>query len=338
MLVAVNKVGVSAVSLCILVAVATGKSGQSSQPVLYEETRRAMWTQFEIVAYGPSRARLAESANAAFEEIDRLDQQMSNYSETSELTYINRNAARSAVTAEGELFGLLRRSLEISAETDGAFDMTVGPLMKAWGFFRHEGRVPDRQELSSVMRSVGYSHILLNNEARTIRFDREGVELDLGGIAKGYAVDRAAQILRDSGITSALITSGGSSIYAIGASPGQAAWRVDIRDPLDSKKHILSIDLKDRSISTSGCSEKTFQLGGKTYCHIMDPRTGQPIDGPLSVTVIAANATDADALSTALIVMGLDKAKAFLKRRVDVSAIIYYRDANGGLASARLNF
>ncbi|HEU4387170.1 MAG TPA: FAD:protein FMN transferase [Blastocatellia bacterium] len=338
MSVAVNKSPVTALSLCVFVAVAAGSRRQNPQPVLYEETRRAMWTQFEIVAYGPNRAKLAEAADAAFDEIDRLDRQMSNYSETSDLTYINRNAARVPIAAEGELFGLLRRSLDISAQTNGAFDMTVGPLMKAWGFFRHQGRVPDNQELASVMKSVGYSHVSLDEKSRTIRFDRDGVELDLGGIAKGYAVDRAAQILRESGVASALITSGSSSIYAIGAPPGEPGWRVDVRDPLDSSKRLSSIVLKDRSISTSGCSEKTFQLGEKKYCHIMDPRTGRPVDGLLSVTVITATATEADALSTAVMVMGLEKAKAFLKLRVDVGAIIYYRDPDGGLASTRLNY
>jgi len=269
-------------------------SAQQSDPVMVQESRRLMWTKFEIVAYGQDRARLSEAAEAAFEEIDRLDRQMSNYSETSELTYINRNAARAEVIVEKELFDFLKGSVEYSRATDGAFDITVGPLMKAWGFFKGQGRVPKADELASVMAQVGYRHIKLNEQNHTIRFDREGVEIDLGGIAKGYAVDRAAAILRDSGVTSALVTSGTSSICAIGAPPRQAAWRVEVSDPLNRSQHLTSIELKDQSISTSGCNEKTFELGGKTYCHIMDPRTGQPIDGIVSATIITPMGVDAE--------------------------------------------
>src|SRR5215510_11478195 len=133
-------------------------TAQQSHPVMYQESRRLMWTQFEIVAYGEDRTRLAEVAEAAFEEIDRLDRQMSNYSETSELTYINRNAAREDVIVEKGLFDLLKLSLDYNRATGGAFDITVGPLMRAWGFFNDKGRVPDAGELSTVMSRVGSKH------------------------------------------------------------------------------------------------------------------------------------------------------------------------------------
>src|SRR5256712_2571251 len=230
---------------------------RQSQPAMYHEARRLMWTKFEIIEYGPDRTRLAEAAEAAFEEIDRLDRQMSNYSDSSELTYINHNAAHEDVIVEKGLFDLLKLSLDYNRETGGAFDITVGPLMRAWGFFNDSGRVPEAKELASVVARVGSKHVKLNERARTIRFDREGVELDLGGIAKGYAVDKAAVILRESGVTSALITSGSSSICAIGAPPKQAAWRIEVSDPTDRSQHLTTIDLKDESISTSGCHEKT---------------------------------------------------------------------------------
>ena len=326
------------VTAAMLVGDASPVSSASDQPVMYQEARRLMWTKFEIIAYGPVRARLAEAAEAAFEEIDRLDHQMSNYSETSELTYINRNAAREDVTVEKELFDFLKLSIDCSRTTGGAFDITVGPLMKAWGFFDSKGRVPDAAELKSVMARVGFKHVLLNERTHTIRFDREGVELDLGGIAKGYAVDRAAQILRASGVTSAFITSGSSSICAIGAPPGQKAWRVEVDDPLDRSHKVETIDLKDRSISTSGCHEKTFESGGRTYCHIMDPRTGRPIEGLISATIITQSGVEAEVLSKALMVMGIEKAREFLKTRPHVRGILYYSQPEGGLGCARLNF
>ncbi len=313
-------------------------SASQSQPVMYQEARRLMWTKFEIIAYGADRARLAEAAEAAFEEIDRLDRQMSNYSETSELTYINRNAAREDVIVEKELFDFLKLSIEYGRATAGTFDITVGPLMKSWGFFDSKGRVPDAAERKSVMTRVGFKHVLLNERTHTIRFDREGVELDLGGIAKGYAVDRAAEILRASGVTSAFITSGSSSICAIGAPPGQNAWRVEVSDPLDRSRQLEAIEIKNRSISTSGCHEKTFESGGRSYCHIMDPRAGRPIEGLLSATVITQSGVEAEVLSKALMVLGIEKAREFLKTRPLVRAILYYHQPEGGLGCARLNF
>jgi FAD:protein FMN transferase len=309
-----------------------------SQAVMYQETRRLMWTKFEIVAYGTNRARLAEAAGAAFDEIDRLDRQMSNYSETSELSYINRNAARGDVIVEKELFDFLKLCVDYSQTTGGAFDITVGPLMKAWGFFDNKGRVPGASDLKSVTARVGYKHVLFNERTRAIGFDREGVELDLGGVAKGYAVDRAAEILRASGVTSAFVTSGSSSICAIGTPPGQSSWRVDVNDPLDRSQKLEAVEIRDQSVSTSGCHDKTFETAGKTYCHIMDPRIGRPIEGLLSATVITQSGVEAEVLSKALMVMGIDKARDFLRTRPKVRAILYYNQPEGGLGCARLNF
>src|SRR5258708_162331 len=158
-----------ALSLALLIGAALPASSASqSQPAMYQEARRLMWTKFEIIAYGPDRARLAEAAAAAFEEIDRLDRQMSNYSDTSELTYINRHAWREDVIVEKELFDLLKLSIDYSKTTDGTFDITVGPLMKTWGFFDSHGRVPDPAELKEVIARVGFKHVLLNGLTRTI--------------------------------------------------------------------------------------------------------------------------------------------------------------------------
>jgi len=335
-----RKISAIFISIIALLACATTfeTPARQAQPVMYQEARRLMWTKFEIIGYGPDRARLAEAAEAAFEEIDRLDRQMSNYSENSELTYINRNAAREDVIVEKGLFDLLKLSLDYNRATAGAFDITVGPLMRAWGFFNDNGRVPDANELVSVVARVGSKHVKLNQQARTIRFDREGVELDLGGIAKGYAVDRAAAILRESGVTSALISSGSSSICAIGAPPKQAAWRVQVSDPTDRSKTLTTVELKDESISTSGCHEKTFKAGGKTYCHIMDPRTGHPIEGMLGATIITPLGVEAEALSKAAMLNGIEWTKQFAKKRADVRAILYYSGQDGKLGSTQIGF
>lgn len=191
--------------------------------VRYEASHNAMATEYTVVAYGSNREYLAAVVNEVFEEIDRLDAQMSNYKPESELSRVNREAGRRSVVVEPGLFGLIQDSVRYSEETDGAFDITVGPLMKAWGFFRGQGRLPTRGEIAQVLKHVGYQHVKLDPAARTVRFDEDGIELDLGGIAKGYAVDRAVGILRANGVTSALVSSGASSIYALGSPPGARA-------------------------------------------------------------------------------------------------------------------
>jgi FAD:protein FMN transferase len=328
-----------AILFCLLLPVCgpCGWSFAQTEMAQYQEARRLMWTKFEIVAYGTERSRLVEAANAAFEEIDRLDRQLSNYSQASELSYINRNAAGGEVTVETELFELLKLALDYSRTTEGAFDITVGPLMKAWGFFKGAGRLPSADELKAVLAKTGYEHVRLNPQKRTIRFDRQGVELDLGGIAKGYAVDKAAEILRESGVTAALITCG-SSIYAIGAPPRQAAWRVEVSNPLDPANAVMSLELKDNALSTSGCYEKIFTLGGKTYCHIMNPRSGQPIDDMLSATVITRRGVDAEVFSKVLMVQGVEKSKEFVKRQKGLRAIICFRKGQRTVETLSLNF
>lgn len=287
-----------------------------------------MGTEFTVAAYGRDRRLLAETVEAAFEEIDRIDAQMSNYKAGSELSEINREAATRAVQVEPSLFALIEKSLQYSEETGGGFDITVGPLMKAWGFFRGEGRVPGAEELHAVLSHVGYQHVKLDSTARTIHFDIPGIELDLGGIAKGYAVDRAAGILSENGITSALVSSGMSSIYALGAPPNEPGWKIILRDPFDSTLPADVVYLKNFSMSTSGNYNKFFKLGGKTYSHIMDPHTGMPVENMLSTTVFVASTTDSDALSK-LYVLGVEGSRGYLEKHPGIQALFYLPVGSG---------
>ncbi len=220
-------------------------------------------------------------------------------------------------------------ALQYSAESNGAFDITVGPLMKAWGFFRGEGRFPTSDELARARAATGFHHVVLNRSDRTIRFDRAGVELDLGGIAKGYAVDRAVDILRHDRIDSALVSACGSTIYALGQPPGRPHWSVDIEDPLNTQRRALSIPLKNRAVSVSGSSEKFFERNGTRYSHIMDPRTGHPVGGVLSVVVQASTGTASDAIDNVLFVEGSDRGRVFLRGYRDVAAT-FLLPARGG--------
>jgi thiamine biosynthesis lipoprotein len=223
---------------------------------------------------------------------------------------------------ESELFGLLQVAAKINKDTGGAFDITVGPLMRAWGFFRGEGRIPGTEELGKVLENVGQHHVLLDADNYTVRFDSPNVEIDLGGIAKGYGLDQAVEVLKQHGIDSALVDGGTSSIYALGAPPGEEGWPVGIRDPMNKTEHLETITLRDAAISTSGNLEKFFEIDGKVYGHIMDLRTGMPIQGVLSASAIAPTGTESDALSTAFFVMGEEGTKRYCETHPGVKAIL----------------
>ena len=261
-----------------------------------EKSTDAMGATYSIVVYGSDRVRIEAAADAAFDEVHRLDELLSNYRADSEWSQVNQHAAEKPMKVSPELFRLLSACVEYSRQSEGAFDITVGPLMKVWGFYKGSGHLPHRPEVLAAMTSVGYRHIHLDAAAQTVAFDRQGVQLDPGGIGKGYAVDRMVEVLKEQGIQIALVAASGSSIYGIGVPPTESkGWRVDIRDPWDSKKISSEVFLKDMSMSTSGSYEKFFRAEGKIYAHIMDPRTGYPAQGSVAVSVISPRTLDSEA-------------------------------------------
>jgi len=262
--------------------------------------------------------------------VDRIDRLMSHYKAASPLSRINRDAAQHPVTVEPELFDFIADALRYHRDSDGAFDITVGPLMKAWGFFRGEGRMPSENELADARRHVGGVHVTLDSASSTIAFDEPGVELDLGGIAKGYAVDRVVALLKRRQIAAALVSAGGSTIYALGAPPRADRWEVALQDPIDARRVAFTIPLKDRALSVAGSSEKAFEAGGVRYSHIMDPRTGRPAQGVLSVAVLASSGTAGDALDNAFFVLGPERSRAYLNRLHDTEVIFFMPDASQG--------
>lgn len=290
--------------LLVLLVLAAGAS-PAQELLRLEASQDAMGTTFTLALYGEDRDRLESAADAAFAELRRLERMLSNYRPNSEWSRVNREAAERPVRVSDELFELLKASLEYSRASEGAFDITVGPLMKVWGFYRGTGRLPAPEEVKAALARVGYRHILLDPEQRTVRFTEPGVELDPGGIGKGYAVDRMVAILEDQGIRSALVSASGSSIYGLGAPPSDPeGWEVRIRHPRDETQTVETLRLKDCSLSTSGSYEKFFVAGGKTYSHIMDPRTGWPATGMLSVSVLAPRTLDSEAWTKPFFILG----------------------------------
>jgi thiamine biosynthesis lipoprotein len=194
------------------------------------------------------------------------------------------------------MFQLISACLNYSRESGGAFDITVGPLMKIWGFYKSSGHLAPQSEVDAALKKVGYRHIHLDAAAQTVSFDAPGVELDPGGIGKGYAVDRMVEILKQEGVTRAFVAGSDSSVYGLGAPPDEPrGWQVNIRDPKNSRRSVAQVYLKGASLSTSGSYEKFFQAGGRTYSHIMDPRTGYPAQGTVSVSIVAPRTIDSEA-------------------------------------------
>jgi thiamine biosynthesis lipoprotein len=282
-----------------------------------------MGTIYTVVAYGRDQTFLSEVVGEVFDKIDQLDAEMSNYKPESELSAINRDAAQHEVTMAPQLFDLIECSLRASQESGGDFDITVGPLMKVWGFFRGQGRLPGPAEIAEVRKRIGYQHVHLDRARRTIRFDTGGMELDLGGIAKGYAVDQAAEILRSNGVTAALVSSGTSSIYALGSPPGERGWKITVRDPFREDKPADVLRLQDFALSTSGNYEKFFRINGKVYCHIMDPHTGWPVQNMLSTVAAVPTGVETEALTKIFFVGGVEKARQYLATHPNAIGIFY---------------
>jgi thiamine biosynthesis lipoprotein len=289
----------------------------------HEANRLSMACVYAIEAYGPDAKALPVILDEALDEVDRIDRLMSHYKADSALSRLNREASRGPVKVDPELFDFIAEAMRYQRESGGAFDITVGPLMKAWGFFRGEGRVPAGHELADARLRVGGARVVLNAEEKTIAFDRAGVELDLGGIAKGYAVDRVVELLRARRIAAALISAGGSTIYGLGAPPGREAWPVEIQDPNDAGKTAMTVRLKNRALSVAGSSEKSFTAAGVVYSHIMDPRTGKPVPGIRSVAVLANSGTEGDALDNAFFVLGREASRNYLASLSGVEVLFF---------------
>jgi thiamine biosynthesis lipoprotein len=265
-----------------------------------------MGTTFSVVLHGDCRDKMEEAANAAFDELQRLHNLLSIYRPASVWSQINRLAAHSPVAVSPEVFRLIARCLAYNRRSQGAFDITVGPLMKTWGFFKGAGRLPSRDEISAALGKVGSRRLRLDPARRTVRFDMEGMEINPGGIGKGHAVDRMVEILRKKGIRAALVMASSSTLYGMGAPPEEArGWKVQISNPARPRRHTATeLFLKDMSLSTSGGYAQTFRAGGRSFSHIMDPRTGWPAQGMLLVSVTAPRAIDSEAWTKPFFING----------------------------------
>lgn len=280
--------------------------------------RNAMATRFEIVLFGENPTSLRAAGEEALDEIERLEAQLSLYRPSSEIANINARAASEPVRVEPSLFRLLKHAKQLSEQTEGAFDITVAPLMRLWGLMGSKvGRSvpPTRTELAAGRACVGMRLVKLDPKNFTIRFARRGVMLDLGAIGKGYAIDQASEIIRESGVARALIHGGTSTVSAIGG-PWKVAIDSDKQDP------IAVVELTDTALSISAVWGKSFQIADRTYGHVIDPRTGKPVSRALLAAVILPSATETDALSTALLTVGVQGHSAIQTLRPEMRSLV----------------
>jgi thiamine biosynthesis lipoprotein len=269
--------------------------------------RHAMATRFEIALHGEDEPRLRAAGEMALNEIERLEAELSLYRPSSQIARVNARAAREPVKVSPFVFRLLQQAQALSRETRGAFDITVAPLVRCWGFMGGSGKMPAPDDIAAVLAKVGCQHLLLDEASCSARFDVEGAMVDLGAIGKGYAIDCAAEILRDAGVTSALIHGGTSSVFGLGHPPEAEAWLVAIDGPPGGAP-VATIPLRDSALSVSAAWGKFFTLDGRVYGHVLDPRTGWPAREPDAAVLAAVglpSATETDALSTALLTVGL---------------------------------
>lgn len=326
----VNQTLVIITLMAALLACAAAADSPTAKPASlarYEFTEAHMGTQFRIVLYAEDAETARRVSTEAFDRIVRLDATMSDYRETSELMMACKRAAREWVTVSDDLFRVLAASQAFARRSSGAFDITVGPVVQLWRRARRQNELPDAKKLADACRLVGYARLRLDARRRAMRLDSEGMRLDLGGIAKGYAADAALAILRRHGITSALVAAGGDIVVG-DAPPGAQGWTIAVRSiTANDEASMIHLRLVNAAVSTSGDAEQFVEINGTRYSHIIDPRTGQPLTGRRSVTVVARDGTTSDALATAASVLTPSSALRLIDRTARTAAHIEQESA-----------
>ncbi len=290
---------------------------------LVRVSRRAMATRFEVaIPFG--RPDAVAAAEDALDLIDDLETQLTVYNDQSEVARLNATAADGPVVVEDRLFDLLATCSAWTRATEGAFDVSTGAIIRAWGFFRREGRIPTNRERIQAMTKTGTRHLILNADARSVKYRVAGLEINLGAVGKGYALDRAAELLRDRwGIDSALLHGGGSSVVAIGHPPGEPrGWPIRLKHPWQDGESLGIVWLRDRGLGTSAATHQYFEYNGRKLGHLLDPRTARPAEGTASASATAPTAAEADAISTALFVLGANGAERFTQTRPQLGAVV----------------
>jgi FAD:protein FMN transferase len=305
-----------AVGLLAWIPLALANAQQAKTPLVHK-TKYSMGTVYEIAVYDEQPERASAAIDKAFAEIVRLDAMLSNYRPQSDLSRLNRDGHFQAVKVPPELYTVIEESVKYSKVSGGKFDITVAPLVDMWKAALRGARVASEAEQEKLRACVGYEKIELI-PPDGVEFHSPCMRIDVGSIGKGYAVDRAVEILRANGIKSALVDAGQSSIYGVGAPPGQSAWEIHLCDP--SKRIDPAVLLNNNSVSTSEQTPGSL-LGNETAGHIIDPENGKPLETKYALSIVAKTGTASDALSTTLLLVGPEKGKPMVKEIPDAAAI-----------------
>jgi FAD:protein FMN transferase len=293
----------------------------------YEEPH--MGTKFRILLYAPDKPTADKASKAAFERIAELDRIMSDYQPTSELMQLCAKAGGDPVPVSEELFFVLNKAQEVSKLSEGAFDVTVGPVVKLWRRARRTMKLPDPEQMAKARELVGYEKMHLDAKKRTVRLDKAGMQLDLGGIAKGYAGDEAQAVLKKHGITRALVAAGGDIVVS-GPPPDAEGWKIEIESADNEQdKPRRTLILKNGGVSTSGEKEQYVDIDGKRYSHIVDPHTGIGLLGQQSATVIAPNGITADSMTKVVMILGQEKGVAIIENIEGASCLVVRKKEKG---------
>lgn len=307
--------------------------GSAAAP--FSRARPLMGTLVEISVEAEDRKTADAVIDEAFEEIARVDALMSSFKEESEVSLLKRHAGEGPLKISPMLMEVLQAGVDYYSLSGGAFDITVGPLVRLWGFAGGFKRVPSSDEITRVRSFVGSDRIVLNPSESTAYLPVKGMEVDLGGIAKGYAVDRAMIALRSGGISHGVVNAGGD-LFVLGSSRCPGGTPVGIRNPVSKGELLGWVRVHDEAVATSGNYENFFVQDGKAYTHIIDPRDGYPVHGVLSVSVRAPSAMQADALATALFVLGSAEGLKLAESLPEVEALIVSSGGEGGGLSLAL--
>lgn len=297
-----------------------------------------MGTLFRIKLYAENEGQAQRAFGKAFERIGQLDAILSDYQPDSELNRVTQNSIRQPVPVSKDLFRVLSAAQNMAEGTDGAFDVTVGSLTHLWRAARKQGSVPGAEALGTALERCGFRKMHLDPLRQSVAFDTGGMQLDVGGIAKGYAADEAIAVLRGAGVSRALVAASGDLAFS-DSPPGKPGWSIGV-DSLDNAGQPFTrvLVMKNAAVSTSGDAEQHLDTGGKRYSHIIDSKTGLGLTNQLTVTVVARNGTEADAAATAISVLGRDKGLAFVEGREGMAALLVDRSDHPAVVTTSRRF
>ncbi len=313
--------------LTIILCIALTSTAYAGEGI-FKKSKKLMGTEMEITVVSADEKTAHKAIDSAFAEIKRIEELMSTYIPESQISKINSAAGKKIVKVDEELIRLIKRAIEYAEVTEGGFNISVGPLIKLWKI-KEGGKIPSNDEIKKAKEMINYKYIVVDEKKKIVFLKKKGMSIDLGGIAKGYASDRAKSVLIQEGIASGIVAVAGD-INAFGVKPEKAKWRIGIQHPRKKDAFIGIIELNDEAVSTSGDYERFFIKDGKRYHHIIDPKTGKPAEKCQSVTIVSKEATSTDALSTGIFVMGHENGMALIERLPDVEGIII--DSKGNIA------